>query len=80
MGKISIKHSRLTPTSSVSLIKDADTGVYCWRHRFVSTTTNGTAGRQIFNDYTYNLFSVISEFKEYIENIVDKEKRLKENA
>ena len=67
MGKLSLKHSRLDPSVSVSLIKDEDTGVMNWRYRFLIVSNNGTYRKHDLKDYDYDEFSTLAEFKSRIE-------------
>ena len=68
MGKLSLKHARLDPSVSVSLIKDEDTGVFNWRYRFLTVSKNGTYRKHDLKDYDYNEFKSIEEFKSRIEH------------
>lgn len=67
MGKLSIKHSRIDPSVSVSLVKDENSGVLNWRYRFLTISKNGTSRKHELKDYDYEDFSTLEEFKSRIE-------------
>lgn len=67
MGKLSLKHARLDPSVSVSLVKDEYTGVMNWRYRFLTISKNGTYRKHDLIDYNYEEFSTLAEFKSRIE-------------
>ena len=60
-------HKRLSPNESVSLVKDLKRNVSVWRHR--QTLLNNTHPVQIFEDYPYDKFKTITNFKTYIETL-----------
>tara|TARA_R110000744_G_scaffold161031_2_gene277488 strand:- start:553 stop:783 length:231 start_codon:yes stop_codon:yes gene_type:complete len=68
MGKLSLKHARLDPSVSVSLVKDEDTNVLNWRYRFLTLSKNGTYRKHDLKDYHYSEFNTLEEFKSRIEN------------
>ena len=75
MGKLSLRHRRISESISVALVKDTKTDVKVWRHRFLGTKTNGMSGRQTFKDYSFECFRSIEEFKLYIEKEIEDEVR-----
>jgi len=77
MGKLSLKHARLDPSVSVSLVKDEDTGLLNWRYRFLTISKNGTYRKHELIDYDYEEFSSLEEFKSRIEYEI-KEAKTKE--
>lgn len=79
MGKLSLKHSRLKPSVSVSLVKDEESGILNWRYRFLTISKNGTYRKHELIDYDYEEFNSLSEFKSRIEYEIDLAKRVKEN-
>ena len=79
MGKLSIKHSRLEPSVSVSLVKDEDSGVLNWRYRFLTISKNGTYRKHELIDYDYEEFSSLEEFKSRIEYEIYQAKVAEEN-
>jgi len=74
MGKIAMKHERIQPSVSVSLIKDDVTGVLNWRYRFLVVSKNGTYRKHELKDYDYLEFNNLQEFKARIEYEIQKEK------
>tara|TARA_R110000796_G_scaffold172683_1_gene289683 strand:+ start:531 stop:773 length:243 start_codon:yes stop_codon:yes gene_type:complete len=80
MGKLSLKHARLDPSVSVSLIKDEDSGVMNWRYRFLILSKNGTYRKHDLRDYGYHEFSSLEEFKSRIEYEIALEKTMNENG
>jgi len=74
MGKIAMKHERIKPSVSVSLIKDDVTGVLNWRYRFLVVSKNGTYRKHELKDYDYLEFNNLQEFKARIEYEIQKEK------
>ena len=67
MGKLSLKHARIDPSVSVSLVKDENSGVLNWRYRFLTISKNGTYRKHELKDYDYEEFSTLEEFKSRIE-------------
>ena len=79
MGKLSIKHARLNPSVSVSLVKDEDSGVLNWRYRFLTISKNGTYRKHELIDYDYEEFNSLVEFKSRIEYEIYQAKVAEEN-
>lgn len=79
MGKLSLKHARLSPSVSVSLIKDENTGVLNWRYRFLTISKNGTYRKHELIDYDYNEFSTLAEFMSRIQYEIHQDKVAEEN-
>lgn len=75
-----MKHARLRPSVSVSLIKDDVTGVLNWRYRFLVVSKNGTYRKHDLKDYPYDEFNSLVEFKSRIEYQRELEKTAIENA
>lgn len=69
-----MKHERIKPSVSVSLIKDDVTGVLNWRYRFLVVSKNGTYRKHELKDYDYLEFNNLQEFKARIEYEIQKEK------
>jgi len=80
MTKLSIRHSRISPNVSVSLIKDSSTGIMIWRYRFTESSKANIHLRQKFIDYTHDQFRSIETFRSYIEREIESKKRKLENA
>ena len=79
MGKLSLKHARLDPSVSVSLVKDEDPGLLNWRYRFLTISKNGTYRKHELIDYDYEEFSSLEEFKSRIEYEIYQAKVAEEN-
>jgi|TARA_R110000824_G_scaffold177162_2_gene356459 hypothetical protein len=67
MGKLSLRHARLDPSVSVSLVKDEESGHLNWRYRYVVISKNGTYRKHEMKDYEYGEFRDFDEFKSRIE-------------
>ena len=80
MGKLLIRHSRISPNVSVSLVKDSETGIFLWRYRFAENSKANIYLRQKFIDYTHDQFGSIEKFRNYIEREIEVKKRKLENA
>jgi|TARA_R110000744_G_scaffold62316_1_gene128581 hypothetical protein len=79
MGKLSLRHARLDPSVSVSLVKDEESGHLNWRYRYVVISKNGTYRKHEMKDYEYVEFRDFDEFKSRIEFERDKAKAYKDN-
>ena len=76
--KTNLKTIRLNVEEAVSLIKDDDTGVKVWRHRYFHRVGSNTANSQRSNDYPYKKFADLLTFKDFIEEKQKKERAEKE--
>jgi len=74
MGKLNLKHKRITLTESVSLIKETETGKKTWVHKYLGTKRKQQIGIQQFISYPYVDFGSIEHFKRFIEDKKEKEK------
>jgi hypothetical protein len=77
MTKVTQNYHKIEIDQSVALVKDKETKVKNWRHRFVHKSRKSNAsGRQDFKDYPFKRFKDIKAFESYIKT--ENEKNTKE--
>lgn len=67
MATLNLKHKRIIPDVSASLIKNSITGEMKWRHRYVGSSKSLQKGRQVLKDYNFTEFKSIESFVSFIE-------------